>query len=392
MSAPASSNQWYLAREGQQFGPITDAELARFIELGHLQPNDLLWRDGFPEWRPAMVVFPTPSQTTPRPTTAPKARGRSAPGPEASNRNPGRPQPAGHRQDERGERRSRRGSRLVVLLLLIAAMGAAGWFFRDRLTPYGDRLRGLVASVKLFATSDALAIADPKSLEAPPFGGFSASPEATDAKLQQTALWRVIKREFPDWYTQRLNEGVTLARAGTDEAAISQQIAKKLVELRRQQVANALSATLPKLNLVATAFYQNLAKLKAQGTDACFAFISQGEAHPMVVAMLQGSQHTAHLQAQLTAVFEAIAEGRKQPRVYPQPRQADYDLLAADLTKRGWTQADMQLFSDERALAQAAPAKVCQMVHDWFATQLELGNAEAKMRLLVESLRPVVAG
>ncbi len=115
----------------------------------------------------------------------------------------------------------------VVLLLLIAAMGAAGWFFRDRLTPYGDRLRGLVASVKLFATSDALAIADRKSLEAPPFGGFSASPEATDAKLQETALWRVIKREFPDWYAQRLNEGVTLARAGTDEAAISQQIAKQ---------------------------------------------------------------------------------------------------------------------------------------------------------------------
>ncbi len=388
MSAPASSNQWYLAREGQQFGPISDAELAKFIELGHLQPNDLLWRDGFPDWRPAMVVFPAPSQTTPRPTTAPKARGRSAPEPEATNRNPGRAQPAGHRQDERRERRSRRGGRLLVLLLLVAAVAAAGWFAY----PHRDRLRGLIASVKLLATSDALGIADRKSLEAPPFGGFSESPEATDAKLQETALWRVIKREFPDWYTQRLNEGVTLARAGTDEAAISQQIAKKLVELRRQQVANALSATLPKLNLVATAFYNNLAKLKAQGTEACFAFISQGEAHPMVVAMLQGSQHTAHLQAQLTAVFEAIAEGRKQPRVYPQPRQADYDLLAADLTKRGWTQADMALFSDERALAQAAPEKVCQMVHDWFAAQLELGNAEAQMRLLVESLRPVVAG
>jgi hypothetical protein len=94
----------------------------------------------------------------------------------------------------------------------------------------------------------------------------------------------------------------------------------------------------------------------------------------------------------LTAVFEAIAEGRKQPRVYPQPRQTDYDLLAADLTKRGWTQADMALFSDERALAQAAPEKVCQMVHDWFAAQLELGNVDARTRLLVESLRPVVAG
>jgi hypothetical protein len=392
MSAQASSIQWYLAREGQQFGPISEAELAKFIELGHLQPSDLLWRDGFPDWRPAMVIFPAPGQQATRPAAPSKTRARSAPDPQAPNRN-GRAQPALHRQDgEPRQPRARRGRKLVVLLLLIAALGAAGWFAYPYAYPYRDRLRGLIASVNFFAMSDALAIADRKSLEAPPLKGFSASPEATDAKLQETALWRVIKREFPDWYAQRLNEGVALARAGSDEAAIGQQMAKKLVELRRQQVANALSATLPKLNLVATAFYTNLAKLKAQGTEPCFAFISQGEAHPLVVAMLQGSEHTVHLQAQLTAVFEAIADGRKQPRVYPQPRQADYDLLAAELTKRGWSQADMALFSDERALAQAAPDKVCQMVHDWFAAQLELGNAEARMRLLVESLRPVVAG
>jgi hypothetical protein len=276
-----------------------------------------------------------------------------------------------------------------VLLLIVAALGAAGW---AAAFPYRDTVMGLFASLTSFSPSQALAIADRKSLEAPPLAGFSASPEATDAKLQETALWRVIKREFPDWYAQRLNEAVTLAKGGSDEAAIGQQMARKLMELRRQQVANALSATLPKLTAVAGAFHTNLAKLRAQGTDACFAFISSGETHPMIVAMLRGSEHTTHLQAQLTAVFEAIAEGRKQPRVYPQPRQADYDLLAAELTRRGWSQADMALFSDEKALAQATPEKVCQMVHDWFAAHLELGNGEAQMRLLVESLRPVVAG
>ena len=58
MTAPASQIQWYLAREGQQYGPLSEAELAKFIELGHLQPNDLLWREGFPDWRPALVLFP----------------------------------------------------------------------------------------------------------------------------------------------------------------------------------------------------------------------------------------------------------------------------------------------------------------------------------------------
>ena len=71
MSAQASQTQWYLARDGQQFGPLSDAELAKFIELGHLQPTDLLWRDGFPDWRPAMVVFPPTRAPAPQRSAAP---------------------------------------------------------------------------------------------------------------------------------------------------------------------------------------------------------------------------------------------------------------------------------------------------------------------------------
>jgi uncharacterized protein DUF4339 len=396
MSAPASSTQWYLAREGQQFGPISEAELAKFIELGHLQPNDLLWREGFPDWRPAMVVFPPRTQQPQRSAAGPRTAG-SAPArqPSSSDRLEVRPADnASRSQTGRGEeateteQRRGRGARMAMLLLVIAAMGAVTWFAY----PYRDRLMDLMGAMPSLAPSDAFAIADRKSLEVPPLAGFTDTPEVTDAKLQATALWRVLKREFPDWYTQRLDESATLARASKDDAAIGQHMARKLVELRRAQVANALSATLPRLKSVATAFYDNLVQLRRYSTDACYGFISQGEANPAIVTMLQGSEHTAHLQAQLTSVFEAVAEGRKQPRVYPQPRQTDYDKLAADLAKRGWTPADMKLFSDERALAKAAPDKVCQMVHDWFAAQLSLSDPEAQMRLLVESLRPVVAG
>jgi hypothetical protein len=390
--------QWYLAREGQQFGPISEAELAKFIELGHLQPNDLLWREGFPDWRPAMVVFPPRTNTPTRPATqaptragaqqarelTPSDRLEAGPAAEAPRRRRGREPDEAAMDAQRG-----RGARVAVLLLIVTALGAVGWFAY----PYRDRLKEFIGSLSSIATSDAFSIADRKSLEVPPLAGFSDSAEATDAKLQAAALWRVIKRDFPDWYTQRVNEAVTMARDSKDQAAVGQHIARKLVELRRQQVANALSAPLPRLKTVANAFFDNLAQLRGRSTDACYGFISQGEANPAIVAMLQGSSsHTSYLQAQLTTVFEAIAEGRKQPRVYPQPRQTDYDKLAADLTKRGWTPEDMKLFSNERALAQATPEKVCQMVHDWFAAQLSLSDTEAQMRLLVESLRPVVAG
>ena len=133
-------------------------------------------------------------------------------------------------------------------------------------------------------------------------------------------------------------------------------------------------------------------QLGKYSNEACFEFISQGEASPDVVSLMQNPAYTAHLQAQVIAVFEAIADGRKAARAYPQPRKTDYDTLAADLAKLGWSQGDLQLFSDERALARAGPEKVCQLVHDWFAAQLELKDADMQLRLLVDSLKPIVAG
>ena len=233
---------------------------------------------------------------------------------------------------------------------------------------------------------------DRKGFEVPPLVGFSGPPEAMDSRLQTTALWRVLKRDFPDWYAERLKEAATLAAQNKDDDAIGQQMARGLVALRRQNVNHALAASFPRLKAVAATFHANLVALRNQSSEVCFEFISQGEASATVVALLQGSEHVARLQAQLTAVFEAIADGRKSPQAYPQPSKADYDTLAADLNKLGWTPADMQLFSNERALARAPPAKVCQLAHDWFAAQLAIKDPDMQLRLLVDSLVPVVAG
>jgi hypothetical protein len=393
MSGPASLPQWYLARDGQQFGPISEAEMAKLVELGHLQPTDLLWREGFPDWRPAMVVFP------PRAPALPHGRARGHPAADSSMHPadplPPDPAPVTRRstvEEEETADRPRRGARIIVALLLLAAILAgtagAGYYYRDRLT---DVAASLMAS--LSASSGAMSVADRKSLETPPLVGFrSGSIEAIDAKLQSTALWRVIKREFPDWYTERLSEAATLAHDNKDDAVIGQLVARRLVELRRQQVANGLSAKLPMLKTVATAYHETLSRLRKHSPEACSGFIKQGEAEPLIVALLQGSDHTAHLQALSTAIFEAIAEGRQLPRVHPRPSQDQYSQLANELTKRGWTQADFQLLTSKQGLAQAEPDKVCQLVQDFFGAQLSLPDAEAQMRLLVDSLRPVFAG
>ena len=402
MSPPPSQLQWYLAREGQQYGPLSEMELAKFVELGHLQPSDLLWREGFPDWRPAMVVFPQrkPSAARPlprAPAMAPAAppqeswHGRIDAAPRFTVQSQPMPSPAVMDEHDYDERPARSGGNAVKKLfwtiVILGLLGTGAWYgYENRVM-----LMNLAASLPI-PTGGGLAVPDERSLEAPPFKGFAGTPDQIDATLQETALWRVLKREFPDWYAERLKQAATLAAQNQDEAAIGQQMANAVVVLRRQQVSNALSSSVPRLKALAKAFFENLVALRKHSDQACYEFIANGEAGPTVFSFLQGSPHTAHLQLQLAAVFEAIADGRKSPRVYPGPRKTDYDTLAGELTKLGWTQSDMTLFSDEQALSRAQPAKVCQLVHDWFAAQLGLKDADMQLRLLVDSLKPVVAG
>jgi hypothetical protein len=67
MDSPPSKVEWHLVRDGKPYGPLSDLEFLKFIELGQLQANDLLWRDGFNEWKSAIVLFPE-LQELPSPT------------------------------------------------------------------------------------------------------------------------------------------------------------------------------------------------------------------------------------------------------------------------------------------------------------------------------------
>ena len=205
-------------------------------------------------------------------------------------------------------------------------------------------------------------------------------------------MWRTVKQEFPDWYAERLKEVAALAAQNKDQGEISQHLARALVGLRRQNAKHALAADVPQLKSVARTFFENLAQLRKHSSQTCFALISQGEASPAIVSLMQNPTQAALLQAQMTAVFEAIADGRKKVRSYPEPRRTDYDVLKTDLVKRGWSDADLQLFTDAGALARASPEKVCQLVYDWFAAHFEIKDPDMQLRLLVETIKPVIGG
>mgnify|MGYP000011632395 CR=1 FL=1 len=160
-----------------------------------------------------------------------------------------------------------------------------------------------------------------------------------------------------------------------------------LVDLRRKNATEALSASTPKLMEMATAFVANLKAMQGQSVEACYGFISKGEATPEAATMLTKPDQAQPLQKQLEAVFAAAAEGRVSPMTRQAPQKKDYDLLAAELGTIGWSEADMQLFADPKALAQAPKDQVCKMVQDWFAAQLTVPDEQSQARLLGEALK-----
>jgi hypothetical protein len=214
-----------------------------------------------------------------------------------------------------------------------------------------------------------------------------------DQRWQKTAHWQVIKREFPDWYGERLRETAKLTSENKPETEIARALVDQMIALRRQNASLALSASTPKLKALANAFLNNLRQLKEQSTTACFNFISQGEATPGLLNQFSSSPGASSaMQLQVAAIFDAIADGRKTPVVHDKPQKTDYDALMGQLAKLGWSQTDVATFADPKALARAEPARVCQMVQDWFVAHVSIVDEATQERLLGETLRPVVSG
>jgi hypothetical protein len=233
--------------------------------------------------------------------------------------------------------------------------------------------------------------ATPATTAAVPSKPVTASGPS-DARLQKVAAWQMLRREYPQWYADRVKEAEDLAGQGKTEVDVGKHLVGEIIKLRRQNAKDALAAPSDKLKAVAGAFLDNLKALESEGIAACHAFISRGEIIGVAVELLHDPEKGQPMNAQVVSIFDAIAAGRKAPVKHEAPQKPDYDLLAAELGRLGWTQADMQLFASPRALASAPPSRVCTMVQDWFKAHLAIGDAGAQERLLYETLKPVISG
>jgi hypothetical protein len=397
MAGTAPQVEWYLARGGQQYGPLSDLEMRKFVDLGHLRPGDLLWRTGFSDWRPGSDIFPQLNNAKPQPM-APPASPRT--GPPTRTAQPARtasPRPAGPtvttpaapdrpaERRESGEQGAKLG-RIGFVVLALALLSGAGWLawqHRDRI----PEVTQMLTSIQVQAVDSG-----PALYRVSPFAASGDTAESIDAGLQKAALWRVLKQEFGEWYQARVKDVVRLRAEKRDDAAVQKLLAESVVVLRRKHAAQALSASPKNLRQIANSFHENLLQMAKIGTEHCFGLISYGEASAQVLEMVKDPAQSEHLHRQMTAIFEAVANGRKTPQTYAPAAKADYDVLVDNLKGRGWGQTELQTFSDQRLLAKAPHDQVCRLVQDWIGAHLSVQDAGTQSRLLSETLRPLVHG
>ncbi len=574
MSDTNSELIWYIARDGQQHGPLTDAEMRLFVDSGHLKQTDLVWNPSMTDWKSAAEIFPPPAPpappTPPAPPAPPESKTASpAPGPAAPvetgeeptlggpsdrSRQGGEPKeatgesstgkPAGadyasspvrserggregegqryepaersykpvftgadpqrdtsgaapsnpastagaypapddvlpslrsSRTDETGDKKPSASSQATgytagmaagpagkslqdvgehedddedegggrgrsigllvgsfVLAAVVAGGGLLAYQNQDAILSYmnsqPDEAPPVVkaegadkapasnqqtASLDKDAGTPAPRPEAPKvqpNLAGPDLPGITvtipptqpATPPSADAEpgvplqtidsnLQKSQLWQVVKQEFPDWYGDRVKE-ISRMSGSASEAELSKHLIGKLVALRREHAQFALASDTDHLRNIATAFLANLKSLAGHSTEACYTFISRGETSPDVISLFPKPGYGDAIEGQIAAVFRAVAAGRKAPVSREKATKPDYDVLAQELTKIGWSKEDLGLFANPQALAKAPQDRVCRMVQDWFSAHVSISDKGVQERLLVETLRPVIAG
>lgn len=451
MSSNPPTIEWYIARDGSQHGPISDVEMLKFVELGHLRPTDLVWCARFTQWQTGAQAFPDKLAPRPAPPAAVAAPAQvrepamSAPAPAAATAavqaqvhdrqdredaawasamqpvaqapvygGPGggasaMPAPSSQLDDDAraaGSGRSgaesddfddeptrKRGGRgfvgmATVALAVLLIVGGLGWFAWQNRT-----LISGASAVGSAITSVVTSQPSSEFLRAAPFVAPGETRADIDASLQKIAVWRVLRREFPDWYQGIVEEVEKRRGMRVDERVVTQFLVDVIVTLRRRNAQAALQASPEHLRAMAGAFVANLKQLGSRDGATCYAFITHGEASPFMIELSKTPGFAETLQKQIIAVFSAVVDARAARKIHGQTRRTDYDALTEELTKqRGWTQQDLMTFSDPQKLSTTLPDKVCTLVQEWFTTQLSLKDTELQTRLLAESLKPLVGG
>ena len=208
----------------------------------------------------------------------------------------------------------------------------------------------------------------------------------------KTSFWRSVCALHANWAKAQESNAEKLLAHGKSRDEVLATVVKPLVEWRRMHAESILSASPDHLRTLAKTFVSNLQFLLTQDDQACYGYISEGELSPTVLPLFGKQAYVGKLGSQTEATIAAAQNGTTAKKIYREPTSEDFSDLANLLLKRGWTDIDLEVFSDPKQLSNAPASKVCTLVTQWFETQLQMPPSDKQMRLLATSLQPVVGG
>jgi hypothetical protein len=325
------------------------------------------------------------------------ARGQGAPGQGAPGQDPAFDDE--FYEDYEDEPKRRPYLAVAALLAFVGIIGAGGWF------AYANQalLTQIISDFTREPVKQSPAvIAAP---EKPTKTAVATQPVAQQTERQgaadtqsaplailQSSFWQALKAEDGEWAQRQEKAIAQLQNDGKTGDEVLAFAVNAIVDWRRSHADKILTASPEHLRSLAKSFVANLKFLVGQNVQACYGFISKGELSPAVLPFYKEPQQAKVLGTQMQAIIAAARNDGGESTQYLEPEPPDFNVLAQMLLKRGWSEADLKLFSDPGALSTAPAEKVCKLVTEWFDTQLQMQPGEQQMRLLATSLQPVVRG
>lgn len=72
--------RYHIGRDGQRYGPFSDAELREQLARGDVLASDSIWHEGLPAWQPVASLFPDAPRVPPPPPSVSGAHDQAIPG------------------------------------------------------------------------------------------------------------------------------------------------------------------------------------------------------------------------------------------------------------------------------------------------------------------------
>ncbi len=153
--------EWYLFKDGRQYGPYTGVQLETLIQEGRVSPEDLLWNKDLLEWTRADRVLWLPSSSPYRPDTSPGISKEK------------RQTPAYNRQEQPSSQKKRKlwpvflGGALLLLLIVggvtgFNALWGDGGAFTGSTTLEAVTCHGVTEESKPREITDTFTLEDPE--------------------------------------------------------------------------------------------------------------------------------------------------------------------------------------------------------------------------------------